>query len=492
MTQLPRIFGTPLKRLLFVRLPFSPPSIGQVMAGLSVLGVAGLAYLCGAAVMYFQLPSCEFLDQAFTGAEAWRKRGQSTLPLLPPEAETDARIRGEVVADNAEKTCDGFTLYTMTGKAQATLIDMRGNVVHHWQMPFSRVWPHPSHVKDPLDDDQIHWFGCYLYGNGDLLAIYHADGDTPYGYGLVKLDKDSKLLWAYPGRVHHDIDVDEDGVLYTLTHKLFREPSADLDFFPSPYLTDFLVVLSPDGRELENIPLAQAFAKSPYALTLVSLASVSKLMVSSNRPKSKTAPPPASARMLRPPAPPQELKYDVLHANSVKVLKRARAAKFPLFQPGQVLLSLRNLDTIAVLDRPTRSIVWAARGIWRAQHDAEFLDNGRLFLYDNCGQESRSRLLEYDLRTQATPWSYSNENSTSFQALYRGGKQRLPNGNTLIVDPDDRRLLEVTRSKELVWENYCPLPADPPGLPRRSHAVNTARRYSADELTFLKGVVRVR
>jgi hypothetical protein len=82
--------------------------------------------------------------------------------------------------------------------------------------------------------------------------------------------------------------------------------------------------------------------------------------------------------------------------------------------------------------------------------------------------------------------------SIPFSAFFRGVKQRLPNGNTLIVDPSNRRFFEVTRDKELVWEHYCPLPSDPPGHHSGSHPVTGARRYSADELTFLKGVARAR
>ncbi|HEY7427947.1 MAG TPA: arylsulfotransferase family protein, partial [Gemmataceae bacterium] len=185
-------------------------------------------------------------------------------------------------------------------------------------------------------------------------------------------------------------------------------------------------------------------------------------------------------------------KSEFLHTNSVKVLKETQAAKFPLFQAGQVLLSMRNLNTIAVVDRHTRSVVWAARGIWKAQHDAEFLDNGHLLLYDNYGTQKHTRIVEYDPQTQAIPWAYSGENSTSFVAFYRGMKQRLPNGNTLIVDPDARRLLEVTHKKEVVWENVCPLPAASPGQHLKRHAVTSAQRYNADELTFLNGVARAR
>jgi hypothetical protein len=166
--------------------------------------------------------------------------------------------------------------------------------------------------------------------------------------------------------------------------------------------------------------------------------------------------------------------------------------KFPLFQAGQVLLSLRNIDTIAVLDRSTRRVVWAAQGIWQLQHDAEFLDNGHLLLYDNCGAGKRGvRIVEYDPLRQAIPWLYASEKGRRFQALFRGANQRLPNGNTLIVDPEYRRLLEVTPDKELVWESvlssyHSQSATSPP------HAITDARRYSADQLPFLKGVARAR
>src|SRR5262249_50701225 len=214
------------------------------------------------------LPSYDFLDKAFGGAKAWQARGRSTIPTLSSEAEAHAREKEGITVDNAEKTWDGFTLYVMTEGAKATLIDMRGTVVHRWELPFSMAWTQPPHIEDPLSDDHIHWFHCYLYSNGDLLAIYHADGDTPYGYGLIKLNKDSELLWAYANSVHHDVDVGEDGHIYTLVQKIVEEAPADMEYLDAPYLTDSLVVLSPEGKELQNIPLAEAFAKSPYALNL--------------------------------------------------------------------------------------------------------------------------------------------------------------------------------------------------------------------------------
>lgn len=468
------LVGTRLKRLFSASVPLPRSPAGWLMATLSTLGLIGLGYLGGAAVMFYELPSCDFLNKSFAGAIAWYERGHSEHASA--FGDPSSAIFAKVTVDHADKTYDGFTLYTATEGPRATLLDMRGNVVHRWELPFRQAWPKAPHIEDPLPDDHIHWFGCHLYPNGELLAIYHADGDTPYGYGLVKVDKNSKLLWSYPNRVHHNLDVGEDGTIYTLTQKIIVEPPAGLEFLSMPCLTDSLVVLAPDGRELETIPLLEAFATSPYASMLDSI------------PKHLTDKYPGGYPALSL-SQRRAIRSDLLHTNSVKVLSRALAPRFPSLHSGQVLLSLRNLDAVIVLDLATRRVVWAAQGIWQTQHSADFLDNGHLLLFDNAGSPRGARILEYDPLTHAIPWLYADERF--FKARSRGVSQRLPNGNTLIVDPDDRWLFEVTPDKEVVWKSVLSL-VDSQNGSRPVHELNNARRYRADELAFLKGAARAR
>jgi hypothetical protein len=259
MSRFPRNLWLALKRP--VRLPL--PSVNQVMACISLLGLVGLSFMGGAAVMYFRLPPADFFDRAFTGAEAWHERGR--LDVYAPAVAPRGIAREEVRVDRPGRTWDGFTLVTTTAGSRAKLLDMRGHVVHRWELPFHKAWPHAPHVADPLPDEQIHWFRCHLFPNGDLLAVYHALGDTPYGYGLVKIDKDSRLLWAYAGRTHHDVEVGEDGTIYTLGQTLLSHPPAGLEFLPSPIIAESVVILSPDGKERDSIPLLEAFRDSPYA-----------------------------------------------------------------------------------------------------------------------------------------------------------------------------------------------------------------------------------
>jgi hypothetical protein len=185
---------------------------------------------------------------------------------------------------------------------------------------------------------------------------------------------------------------------------------------------------------------------------------------------------------------------DILHTNSVRVLPKRLAAQFPLFKPGQILISLRSPNVVAVVDPQTRRVVWAAKGVWRSQHDAEFLDDGRLLLFDNLGSSRGSRVLEYDPVTQAIPWAYSGETTTGF-TFFRGASQRLPNGNTLVVHPGRCQVVEVNKDKEVVWHWGCPQPPAPSSSappPDATDALNFtgARRYSPDQVPFVKEAPR--
>jgi hypothetical protein len=164
----------------------------------------------------------------------------------------------------------------------------------------------------------------------------------------------------------------------------------------------------------------------------------------------------------------------------VRVLGKELARKFPAFKVGQLLLSMREMDTLAMLDPQTGRITWAAQGPWRRQHDPHFLGNGHLLIFDNVGSSRSSRVLEYDPQTHAFPWSYPAEDGIAFVTKERGMSQRLPNGNTLIVNSEGHELLEVTADKEIVWS--CSFDS----------FVSTGRRFSPAQITFVKGSPRAR
>jgi hypothetical protein len=431
----------------------------------TTLGLLFLGYVLGATVMFFELPSAGFLTKAFIGARAWNERRQSPTP-----GRNEPSLPLGLI-DHPEKTFDGFTLYSCASQTmpnnQVFLINMRQEIVHRWTVSFRKIWPVPSHLAGlTVTDSLVCVFAGHLYPNGDLLVVFHGLERDSVGYGLAKLDKDSNVLWRYSASVHHDIDVGEDGTIYTLSQSRVYDRPKGLESIPPPWLVDHLVVLSAEGKELKKISILDAFWNSPYAPLLSPL----------ETPRQWS--PPQGMNMPR--ALDLRKQQDVLHTNTVKVLSRALAPKFPLFKAGQVLISLRTQDTIGIMDPDSGSIVWATRGPWRAQHDPHFLDNGRLLIFDNLGSPRSSRVLEYDPRTQSFPWSYPDDDHPPFFTSERGMSQRLPNGNTLIVNSEGRQLLEVTPSKEVVWS--C----------STYGFLCTGRRYSPDQVPFLKGGQRAR
>ncbi|HVS35023.1 MAG TPA: arylsulfotransferase family protein [Gemmataceae bacterium] len=444
---------------------------------LAVSGLMILSFLFGAAVIVYRWPSAHSLGNAFAGAQAWYEKSRASSPRPdPPPAPV---VQG--VIDDPTRTFDGFTLYACAGidgqNTHIYLMNMRREVVHQWTARFSRIWPVPPHISTVVDDKEVYIFAGYLYPNGDLLVVFHSLTRVAGGLGLAKLDKDSNLLWKYSSRVHHDVDVGEDGTIYALEHEGGAAPPKGLEFI-GPRLVDRLLVLSPDGKLLKKIPILEALRDSPYALLLDAL-----------KPGRANY---DALDALTDPLLQDEIeqrKKDALHTNSVRVLSSKLAPRFPAFKAGQVLVSLRHLDALAVIDMEKGAVVWASRGPWHAQHDAQFLDNGHLLLFDNLGAPTGSRVLEYDPQTQAFPWSYSGENYGPFLSKERGLCQRLPNGNTLIVDSDGGQLLEAAPNKDVVWSFLSP--ADSTALTGRRF-IATARRYGPDQLSFLKEGERAR
>ena len=106
-----------------------------------------------------------------------------------------------------------------------------------------------------------------MFPNGDVIGLFEAIGDSPWGYGLVKVDRDSNVIWKYADRVHHDMEVQPDGGVLTLTHE-FRDtqthPPANVKHLARRVLDDFVVQLLPDGKETRRVSLLDAFADSDF------------------------------------------------------------------------------------------------------------------------------------------------------------------------------------------------------------------------------------
>ncbi len=344
-----------------------------------------------------------------------------SLPYLQSRPDQHGDRSGVVVHD-PERAMAGVNFYNSYGRSAAHLIDMNGQVLHEWSYPYR----------------EGDWFHAELMTDGAVLVVVENEG-------LLKIDKESRLLWSFESRVHHGLAV-EDGDIFLLV----SEPVLVPEIHPTAAVLDErITVVSGDGIKKTEISLLQAIRASSYAFLL------------------------PTARQLDLEGVDQ---LDLLHANHVEVFDGSRDHVSPLFRRGNILVSLKHLNVIAILDGTTHEILW----LWgpnnlALQHHPVLLENGRILLFDNGTEESR--VLELDVPTGTVTWHYEAD---EFFSEWGGSNQRLENGNTLITNSATGYVHEVTPEGKIVWSF-----ANPEFDEEGRFNIWRMTRFSRDRLDFL-------
>lgn len=128
---------------------------------------------------------------------------------------------------------------------------------------------------------------------------------------------------------------------------------------------------------------------------------------------------------------------DFLHFNAVD------------YKDGEILVSSRSQNSLYIINKESKTITASltANGILSGQHDATFLENGNILVFNNNAGPNASEVLELS-RSDEIAWSYSND----FYSNHISGVSRLDNGNTIICSGVEARFIEVTESGQEVWD----------------------------------------
>jgi len=309
---------------------------------------------------------------------------------------------------------DGLNFFVSGHGPEAMLMDMEGRILHKWRFSFQDAWPDPL----PFEESYLHktfWRRARLFPNGDVLAVFE-------GIGIIRVDRESNLLWELSNRSHHDIFVKEDTV-FTLTRN-WREKHDKLKL-SGKIREDFVSILTADGREIESISILDCFLNSEYMPMLSKMNAVG----------------------------------DIFHTNTLQILDGRHQEKYPMFKKGNALVSLPTQNIIACLDLKQKSVAWAMTGMWVFQHQPTVLDNGNILLFDNMGTSGKSKAVEINPLTRQVVWAYRNTDAAPLFSRTCGSVQRLKNGNTIIVESNAGRALEVRSDREIVWEFMNPFRA---------------------------------
>jgi len=324
----------------------------------------------------------------------------------------EAPIRQGVTVHDSVRAWAGYNLIVSGHGPGVLLLDMEGEVVHEWYTHFDQlaVWP----GSEDVDMEMQFWTRAMAMPDSGLIALIE-------NLGIARLDKESDTVWV-SGYIqpHHDFDVGPDDSIYAICKEVYVDEDYNSD---APIVDELVGVLSPEGELVRTINIRHALAASRYA--------------------------PVLRRM-----PPEG---DILHANTLEYIQGDFSGSIAPLREGTLLLSLRTIDLVCALDPQTEEVYWAESDLWYKQHQPTMLENGNMLVFDNRGFRQDSRVLEIDPATREVAWSYrGGGDQPHFFSVGRGSNQRLPNGNTLIIESNQGRALEVTREGEIVWEWISP------------------------------------
>jgi len=331
----------------------------------------------------------------------------------------------------------------------AVLIDEQGKVLHEWGCFASEVFS----GEDLKGSGASYFRRARLLPDGGIAAIFH-------NVGLVRLDRDSNVLWSYKGnRVHHDLTFDPDGNIWLLDREV---GVVDWIHTENPVLADFIVKLSPEGKLLSKIPLLECIANSPYREEIEEqvradlVANLAREVVVIEKNKELFEEHPEKLALLN-------LTGDVFHSNTLQWLDGKHAEGQPHFGRGQLMIGIRNLGRVVTLDPESKSLTWSMPGILRPGfHDPRLTEEGTVVLFDNVGPEQReeangfSEIVEVDPKTGEVLWSYRARRRHEFYSPIAGTCMRLPNGHTLVTQSTAGRAFEVNLQGKVVWDYLSP------------------------------------
>lgn len=323
----------------------------------------------------------------------------------------------------------GFTLFSPAGGSESLLLGMRGEISHRWALPGT--------------------LGNYgqLLQNGNLLVTTKTKQAPPGlaadGGRILELDWDGNIVWEYSDPMqHHDLNRCPNGNTLYLAWSPMSEDDAKLARGGIPdseiegqIYEDVIREVNPDGKIVWEWFMHEHFPADKYELRY------------------------------------NQTRREFAHANACFVQ-----------DDGNVLVSWRSLDLIALIDRQSNEIIWEMHDrSFGGQHDPRRLENGNITLFANGSDQplpEYSRVLEINPDSKEIVWDYKGDPTVTFYSPRISSAQRLPNGNTLICEGNHGRLFEVTPSGDIVWEYISPFYVQGPR--GRSNHIFRARRYAVD------------
>jgi hypothetical protein len=419
--------------------------------GAFILACMFLAFLAGMLTGVFKVfpfPAVENMAvQVYKATKGEPDKGRLHFMYRKRNADVGTTVHEPAAVQAGVTLVSGMWLDDGKWRPSARLIDFDGAILHEWKIRPEQIWPESPHTdlaagSHNKPTSYVH--GIVLLPNGDIVF------NIEY-LGMVRLDSCGDVVWKLPYRTHHSISLDGDGNIWA-SGTVWREQKnpAYVEIKP-PFVDETMVQVSPDGEILQEIFILQSLVESGYQGTI--------------KRSHKT--------------------LDLTHMNDVEVLHADMAEAFPMFEAGDILVSLRNLNTVVVVDGTTRQVKWHFSHPMIHQHDPDFEADGTITIFDNNDDTTRngdywgrSRIIKVDPETYRWDVVYPTSDDQLFYSQEGGKHQLLENGNRLITEANAGRAFEIKPDGTIVW-NWVIASDDPDFLPEVLEATRYPDAYRA-------------
>lgn len=413
-----------------------------------------------------------------------------------------------VTVYNPEKCWNGYNLVPLINDG-VLLFDMNGREIRRWNMQAMPAKMLP---------------GGYIMG---LSGYRHPDYGMQDGVNLMEIDYDGKIVWEFdhleeindPGRdhrwmarQHHDYQREGNPVGYyvpgmeakplqgntlILCHQTIHNPVIS----DKKLLDDMMIEVDWEGNILWRWSASEHFAELGF-----DEAAKNVLFRDPNLRTSDGG------------------VGDYLHINCMSYLgpNKWYDQGDTRFCPENIIFDCREANILGIIEKRTGKIVWRIGPDFNAtqelrklgwiigQHHLHMIPKGlpgegNLLVFDNGGwagygvpnpssrigtkiaHRDYSRVLEFNPVTLEVVWQLTPKelghaiptDASKFYSPYVSSVQRLPNGNTLIDEGSDGRVIEVTPDYEIVWEWISPYYSKNETGPR-NNMIYRAYRYPYD------------
>lgn len=395
----------------------------QIAWGMFLLSLMMLAFGYGYVCNRFEIFPYGLIQAARSGYKALMLRTDAKLPWFYRERET----RGEMLVYKADRVHGGLNLVTSFAadhELSAKIINMDGRILHKWKVDWFDVWPDPQHLPGrdiPKSKPGSNIHGAVVLPNGDLIFNYE-------NLGMVRLNICSDVVWRLAYRTHHSLHLDDHGDLWTSGRRDHEKPFPGFRNLGPPFEEPTILQVSPDGRILREISV----------VALLQQNGLSGLLYLTAMDNWST-----------------QVKGDTLHLNDVEPF--AKQMQAGVFEAGDVMISLRNINTVLVFRLKNLKIKYMKTGSFVRQHDPDFMDGNTISIFDNNNigpwdHGQQSRILVISATDDGQREYYTGNNDVRFYSDIMGKHQWLPNGNLLITEAANGRAFEIDTNGKIVWE----------------------------------------